>query len=617
MQLTEQQAAAVNHIGTPALVIAGAGSGKTRTLTAKIAYLVKSGYDPKRILAITFTNKAAGEMKSRLIEMTRMSPEAYPWVRTYHSACYQILRGHCHLLGYEPPIQIYSDYQQQKTMAEIAADLNIEKKFVSRLLGHISSAKNSGDPDAYFDKTPNMAHIRLTDIHARYEAELRARNVVDFDNILFLTRNLLRDHEAVRENYRRFFQYILVDEYQDSNNLQEELTRLLLGNGNLFCVGDDWQAIYGFRGSNVSHFLTFKNTYQGATVFKLEENFRSSDEIVQVANDLIGFNDQRTEKHCFSNKGGGLVEHHDFFDENDEARWVCRKIDALRELGVPYKQMAILYRTRFCSLAFEKGLRYFRIPYRMMGSKGFFERKEILDINCYLAAAAFPKDDVAFDRIVNIPKRGIGPVMMKKIGDVRVAGMSLQDAARKVLVERILAPKVHQALTHLIKLLDDIRPCKPDEAIGRIIESCGYLDYLKHYTKTEADYTARVENIDELVYTASKKDTINDYLEEAALIREDREEDEQADGQGVNLSTVHASKGLEYHSVFITGCEEDLFPHWKSKETDEELQEERRLMYVAITRAEQYLFLSRAAYRRGQAARKSRFLYEIEESLSE
>jgi DNA helicase-2/ATP-dependent DNA helicase PcrA len=615
MRLSQQQKDAIEYSGSPALVVAGAGAGKTRTLTAKIAQLVSKGYDPERILAITFTNKAANEMRGRLVHLAGLALNRFPWVRTFHSACFRILKDHCSRLGYRAPLQIYAEYQQQKTVKEIISRLNFDKKYVPAVLAHISNAKNSGNPTSYFDRKPRVSHIRLSDVFNAYEKELRLRNALDFDDILLLTRNLLRDHKDVQEQYQALFQFVLVDEYQDTNDLQEELTRLLIRNGNLFCVGDDWQAIYGFRGSNVNHFLSFAEKYQGSKIFRLEQNYRSADEIVQVANDLIGNNNHKMEKRCFSEKRGGVVDLHDFYDEREEARWVAGKIQALRDAGTAYDRMAVLYRTKFCSLSFEQALRAAGIPYRMIGSKGFFDRKEVLDINCYLTAAVFPKDDVAFERIVNVPKRGIGPAMVKKIGQVRSEDMGLQEAARKVLSEKILTPKVYSSLSQVLQCLDDIKDQKPDVAIQEVLARFKYFDYLKQYSKADSmDYTSRVENIEQLIYSASQKETIVDYLEEAALVKEDKE-DESDKNFGVNLSTVHASKGLEYLAVFIVACEEELFPHWKSKDSDTGLQEERRLMYVAVSRAERYLFLSCAHFRRGQYNQRSRFLDEIAESL--
>ncbi len=615
MELSDEQKAAVCHVHTPALVVAGAGSGKTRTLTAKIDFLIGKGFDPERILAITFTNKAADEMKSRLEELTGMPYFRFPWVRTYHSACLRILKKHCHLLGFELPLQIYAPYHQQKLIKEILLSMNREKQHAPMVISHISRAKNSGNPLKYFETRARVSGIRLRDVFELYEKELKLRNAVDFDNILLLTRDILRDHKEVRKFYQDFFQYILVDEYQDTNNLQEELTGFLVKNGNLFCVGDDWQAIYGFRGSNVNNFLSFSDKYKNATIFRLEQNYRSADEIVKLANELIEYNQKKMTKTCFSKKRGGVVEIHEFFDESQEALWVCKKIVALLQLGLKTSDIGVLYRTKFCSLAFEKIFRLNNIPYKMMGAKGFFERKEILDINSYLISAIFPKDDVSFERILNTPKRGIGPAMLKRINAARTGDMSIQEAARKIVSQRVMTPKVHKALKNLITLLDEIKNMPPEEAVKAILSECSYMDYLRRYAKAGSmDFTSRAENIKQLIYTASFHSSLEDYLEEAAIINEDREDDGEKDDKGVRLSTIHASKGLEYPAVFIVGCEENLFPHFKSIDTQAKLQEERRLMYVAMTRAEKYLYLTWADFRRNQYNERSRFLDEIEEA---
>ncbi|MCF8024318.1 MAG: ATP-dependent helicase [Desulfobacteraceae bacterium] len=611
MDLSDQQKTAVEHIG-PALVVAGAGSGKTRTLTAKVAHLIELGYCPERILAITFTNKAADEMKRRLVEITGLSIDRFPWVRTYHSACFKILKEHCRLLGYEPPLQIYSDYQQQKLIKEIMIRFDMDRKNFYALRGAISSAKNSGDPDSYFNFRPRLGPFRLRDIYEAYETELYEKNAVDFDNILLKARDLLRDHDAVREDYRAYFSYILVDEYQDTNDLQAELTRLLLGNGNLFCVGDDWQAIYGFRGSNVNNFLGFRHAYNDASIFRLEQNYRSADEIVKTANQLIRYNRDRMDKACFSMYTGGSVEIHDFFSDEEEAGWVADRIRALRSSGVSYEQIAVLYRTKFCSLPFEQALRFGGIPYQMLGDRGFFERKEILDINCYLTAAVFKKDDAAFERVINTPRRGIGPKMIEKLNAFRTPGSGLFEAASRAASEKIMSPKIHRELCELIRLLKDIEPMAPDAAIREVIARTGYEEHLRQHSKTSDEHTSRMENIDQLIYAASGYETLLDYLEEAALIREDKE-DKDSQEKGVNLATIHASKGLEFHAVFVVGCDENLLPHWKSRDSEAEIQEERRLMYVAMTRAEKFLFLTTADYRKGQFSPASRFLSEVAE----
>ena len=618
MQLSEQQKEAVEHIGSPALVVAGAGSGKTRTLTAKIAHLVELGFDTRKILAITFTNKAAGEMKKRLLKQTGLFAGNFPWVRTYHSACLLILKKHCNLLGFATPIQILTSYHQDKIFKEILVGMNVEKKYVAAVKSHISKAKNSANPLAYFEITPRVYRVRLFDVFKKYQKILKEQNAVDFDNILLFARDILREHKDVRDYYRNLFQYILVDEYQDSNDLQEELTRLLLGkHNNLFCVGDDWQAVYGFRGSNVNHFLNFPKNYSNAKIFRLEQNYRSADEIVQVANDLIDYNSNKMDKKCYSEKKGGIVEIHEFYSEYEEAKWVARKIASYHSdgYGLLYDKIAVIYRTKFCSLAFEKIFRTYKTPYQMLGGKGFFERKEIMDLNSYLTAAAFPKDDVAFDRIINVPKRGIGPGMVKKIGNARVGNMSFQDASKKITTQRVLTPKVHIALTDLLAILNDIKNLPPKEALDEVILRTDYMEYIKHYSKTEMEFIAKSENIEQLLFSASESDTITDYLEDASLIREDKEESDDDIKSGVSLMTVHASKGLEYDCVFVVGCEESLFPHWKSMESREDLQEERRLMYVAATRAERFLYLTCADRRTGKYNPRSRFLDEIEEGM--
>ncbi len=617
MELTPQQKEAVEHTGCPALVVAGAGSGKTRTLTAKISYLIEKGFEPERILAITFTNKAADEMKNRLMQLTGLALSSFPWVRTYHSACLQILKKHHTLLGFSSTPQIYQPYQCEKIVKEILLRHNYDKKHTRPVLYQISLAKNSADPDAYFRERPTYAYtVPMDEIFNAYQETLKQRSAIDFDNILLLTRDLLRDTPSVRNQYQDLFTYVLVDEYQDTNDLQEELTALLASEGNLFCVGDDWQAIYSFRGSNINHFLAFDDNYPGAKLFRLEQNFRSADEIVQIANQVIQKNENRVEKTCFSEKRGGVVEMHPFYNEGQEAQWVASKIHILHRAGIAYDQMAVLYRTKFCSLAFEQTFRAGNIPYQMMGGKGFFDRKEILDLVSYLNVAQFEKDDVSFERIINTPKRGVGPGTLKKIGALRQGDMGLMDAARQAVREKILTPKLYSSLKELLDLIEHIKPLSPSQAIMEVVRRIGYMDFLESYTKgNQRDLTSRQENIDQLIYSASRHDNLQDFLEEASLVKEDKEDDDEMVQDGVKLSTIHASKGLEYHSVFVIGCEEQLFPHWKSMESDAELEEERRLMYVAMTRAERCLYLTSAQCRRGQYNPPSRFLSEVEASL--
>ena len=618
MELSVQQQDAVNHTGSPALVVAGAGSGKTRTLTAKFSHLVNQGHDPRKILAITFTNKAAGEMKSRLIEMTGLNFQNFAWVRTYHSACLMILKQHCEKSGYMSPIQVFSVYQQQKLAKELCVKNNIEKKHANKILSMISRAKNFGNPGKYFDLKPAFFSVKIEDLFGQYEKRLKEMNSVDFDNILLKTRDLLRDHKEIRDFYQTYFSYILVDEYQDTNNLQDDLTNLLLGDHrNLFCVGDDWQSVYGFRGSNVNHFLGFSEKYKDSKIFRLEENYRSADEIVQAANDLIDYNPDKMDKKCFSQKKGGVVEIYDFLSDSHEAEWVARRIKGLNRqgLGIGYDKMAVVYRTKFCSLPFEKIFRSYRIPYSLKGSQGFFERMEVLDINSYLSAAFFPNDDVSFERIVNTPKRGIGPSMIKKMAAMRTQGTSLQEAARIMVKDRVLSKKIHENLSQVLEILDEIKDLAPARAMEVVLGKTNYYEYLEKKTKTNDEFISKKENLEQLIHTARSKNDLLEYLEEAALIREDKEDED--DSTGVSLLTIHSAKGLEYDTVFIVGCEERLFPHWRSIDAgDNALFEERRLMYVAMTRAERFLYLTHANYRKGEFSTPSRFIDQIQECLS-
>ncbi|HGY10957.1 MAG TPA: ATP-dependent helicase, partial [Desulfobacterales bacterium] len=368
---------------------------------------------------------------------------------------------------------------------------------------------------------------------------------------------------------------------------------------NLFCVGDDWQAVYGFRGSNVNHFLGFPDKYKNSKIFRLEENYRSANEIVQVANDLIDYNPDKMDKKCFSKKKGGVVEIYDFMSDFYEAEWVAKRIKGLNRKGqgIGFDKIAVVYRTKFCSLPFEKIFRAYQIPYSLKGSQGFFERMEILDINSYLSAAFFSNDDVSFERIANTPKRGIGPAMIKRIADIRTEGTSLQDAARIMVKDRVLSKKIHENLSQVLEILDEITDMAPARAMEIVIERTNYFEYLEKKTKTKAEFVSKKENIEQLIYTARAKDDL--------------------DSSGVSLLTIHSAKGLEYDTVFIVGCEERLFPHWRSIDAgDNAVFEERRLMYVAMTRAERFLYLTHASYRKGEFATPSRFIGQIQECLS-
>lgn len=619
-QLSKVQEEAVLYVGGPSIITAGAGSGKTRTLTGKIAHLVNDlGYDPAGILAITFTNKAAGEMKSRLHKTTGRSFRDFPWVRTFHSACFQILKEHCELLGYKKPLLIHSENQQKSDMKKVLLQLGLDKKYLNPLAGLISRAKNSGDPEGYLKEYGRVP--RKGEAYKLYQDLLEQQNAVDFDDILILTRDLLKNHPDIREMYQNKFNHILIDEFQDSNEIQNQVVKYLLKNGNLTVVGDDYQSIYKFRGADPSYFINFPKEYPDARIFKLEENYRSTDPIVAAADALIAHNRNRMEKKCFSTRSGSLIQLKHFRDEEAEAEWVADKCWEYRNHHeIALENIAILYRTKFCSLSFERAMRFKGIPYKMMGGKGFFERREVQDINSYLISALNIRDDTSFERTINIPRRGIGPGAIKKILAHKDSGMSLQEGCGKAVRDNILPKKTGAALENLLDLLSVLRKTAPAEAIRKIVAETGYDAYMKTYCEDIQDYDSRVENIQQMVYSASQKRSIEAYLEDCALIKEDQD-DADDDGYGVRLSTFHAAKGLEYAVVFVVAVEEGLLPHWRSvgnfsgsgslQEDEEGIEEERRLMYVAMTRAAHHLHLSWSQFRKGEHSMPSRFLKEI------
>lgn len=623
--LSPAQAEAVQYVGSPTIVTAGAGSGKTRTLTSKIAFLVKDlGYDPGKILAITFTNKAASEMKARLEKATGRRMDEFPWVRTFHSACFRILKEHCDLLGYEKPLTIHDANQQKTHLKRVLAELDLDKKYLQPAASMVSHAKNSGDPLRYLNahgRVPHKQHI-----YRLYNELLEGHNCVDFDDILLLTRDLLRKFPEIRSRYREAFDYILVDEFQDSNAIQNEIVDLLLRNGNLTVVGDDYQSIYKFRGADPQHFINFPEKYEGARVFRLEENFRSTTQIVAASDTLIAKNVWRMEKQCFSRRDGGPIHVRCLPDDESEARWVadqCWRLASIQK--IPLENLAILTRTKFVSLPFERALRQQRLPYTMVGAQGFFLRREVQDLNSYLICAVNRRDDLSFERIINIPKRGIGPGAIKKIQGVRGTNESLRDAARKAVERHILPKKAGAELARLLDLLKAIARERPDDALRRVVQAVNYEEYLQSFAENAEDFDSRRENIKEMIYDASQKNSIADYLEDAALIRDDQDEEDR--GSGVKLSTIHAAKGLEFKAVFVVALEEGLLPHHRSLRQDimdgdedgeghsEGIEEERRLMYVAMTRATDHLFLSCATIRRGEFTLPSRFLEEIPDHL--
>ena len=618
-QLSPVQQAAVRYVSSPTLVTAGAGSGKTRTLTHKIAYLVNElQLKPEKILAITFTNKAAAEMKGRLEKITGRPVEDFPWVRTFHSACFRILKEHCTLLGYRTPLSIHDDSQQKKHLKKALAEFNLDKKFLNGTMSMISHAKNSGDPIGYvnlYGKVP-----RKRELYRLYNEMLERSNAVDFDDILLLTRDLLAKFPEIRKRYQESFDHILIDEFQDTNNIQNEIVDLLLRDGNLTVVGDDYQSIYKFRGAEPLHFINFPQKYPEAKVFKLEENYRSTAQIVAASDTLIANNARRMEKKCFSTRQGELIQVLRFPDEQTEAEWVAEKCrDYAGYERIPLEEIAILFRTKFTSLPFERAMRLARVPYTMSGAQGFFQRREIQDVNAYLLSASNPRDEIAFERILNVPRRGIGPGALKKILLCKENELSLQDACRQCVSSRMLPPKTAAAIEKLLGFLETLKFENPATAIERVVREMHYDEHLKATAENIEDFESRLENIREMIFDASRKSSIVEYLEDAALLREDQD---MSDAKtGVRLSTIHAAKGLEFKAVFVVAMEDGILPHSRSinSETeeayDEAIEEERRLMYVAMTRASDHLTLTLAQYRRNEPMQPSRFLEEIPETF--
>jgi len=618
-RLSTAQRSAVSYVSTPAIITAGAGSGKTKTLTSKIAFLVNQlGFTPEKILAITFTNKAADEMKERLVKITGRPVSDFPWVRTFHSACFRILKAHCELLGYRKPLLIHADYQQKAHLKKALAELSLDKKYLRAAAGMISKAKNSARPHNHleaFGKVP-----RKRELYRRYNELLEQSNSVDFDDILLLTRDLLTKFQEIRRQYQEAFDYILVDEFQDSNAIQNEIIDLLIKNGNLTVVGDDYQSIYKFRGADPAHFINFPAVYRDARIFKLERNYRSTAQIVAAADAVIANNSHRIAKHCFSDREGDPVQLKRFPDEQSEANWIADKCrEYLHYQSIPPDQIAILFRTKFTSLAFERALRSGRVPYTMIGAQGFFQRREVQDINAYLISAVNPKDDVSFERIINVPKRGIGPAAISRILAAKQGDMSLQEACRQAVGQSALPKKSNIALARLLDFLASLSDLSPDYAIIKVMSDMEYDEHLRSFSEDKSDYISRKENIEQMVFTASQKTSIADYLEDAALIREDQDNEEGF--AGIRLSTIHAAKGLEFKVVFVVTLEEGLLPHHRSfdreaeAESIEGIEEERRLMYVAMTRASDRLHLTWSMTRRGESTRPSRFLKEIPKHL--
>ena len=633
--MNERQKEAVQHTQGPLLIMAGAGSGKTRVLTHRMAYiLAEEEVHPWNILAITFTNKAAREMKERLSQL--VGPQAEDmWVSTFHSMCVRILRRDIEILGYQRSFTICDPSEQQTSMKRILKKLDIdsEKYDYRMILNRISQAKNDlEDVEEFNKKYTGYVEQIIGKCYREYQKELAKSMTLDFDDLIMLTVQLFQKHPETLQYYQQKFQYIHVDEYQDTNHAQYRLVTMLAKKFKNICVvGDADQSIYGWRGADMSNILEFEKDYRNAKVVLLEQNYRSTKTILQAANHVIENNVNRKVKKLWTeNEEGQAITYYRAQSEQDEGRYVLSQIQSLLRDGYHYDDFAILYRTNAQSRVMEENLLKSNIPFRLVGGQRFFERLEIKDLLAYLRLIVNSQDDLSFRRIVNSPKRGIGATSLAKLSDfAEVYQFSLLEASLQTTLSP-LSGKAAKALEKFATTIEELRKMQEflsiSEFVEQVIEKTGYLTSLEQQHTMEAD--ARIENIQEFISVAKQfeQDRLEEESEESPLLQfltdlslvSDVDSDD-GDGRMVTLMTLHTAKGLEFPVVFIIGLEEGIFPSSRSIMEHDDVEEERRLAYVGITRAEQKLFLtnaySRLLYGRTQTNRPSRFVLEIGEEL--
>ncbi|MBD5606351.1 MAG: DUF3553 domain-containing protein [Candidatus Eremiobacteraeota bacterium] len=625
--LSDVQREAVSHTDGPVLIFAGAGSGKTRVLTHRIAYLLnEKNVFPDRILAVTFTNKAAGEMKARLEKMVGNAARDL-WVGTFHATCVRMLRRDGKKIGIASNFAIMDDTDQRSIIRDVLHDLDFDERQISpgAALAEISKAKNALlDADKYESKNTSFFGERIAQVFREYDRRLRESNGLDFDDLIAKTIELLENDVDVRTRYQNKFRYILVDEYQDVNYAQYKLCAVLADeHKNLTVVGDDDQSIYSWRGSDYKNILRFEEDFPGAKVFKLEENYRSTQTILTVANEIVSLNEGRAEKKLFTNRSpGDAVTVYGAETERAEARYVIEKIKELVREGAAYRDFLVLYRTNAQSRVFEEGFLGEGIPYRVVGGVGFYARTEIKDMMAYLRYIVNPSDAVAFRRIVNVPRRSIGQQTLASLVDAaNAAGVSVgQTVFDKELLRRAV-PKKQKELERFADLITSLRERAGDLSISdllvAVMEESGYIRELQ--SEDTADAKSRLENLQELVGVAKEFEaqenagTLDDFLANVALVSDLDTLDPSS--SFVTLMTLHAAKGLEFPVVFLTGLEEGVFPHNRALTDLTELEEERRLAYVGITRAMDRLYMSyamrRTLFGNTFAHPKSRFLEEM------
>lgn len=630
--LNEQQQEAVFCTEGPLLLLAGAGSGKTRVLTHRIAYLMDQGVNPYHIMAITFTNKAAKEMRERVDDLVGFGAE-HIWVSTFHSTCVRILRRHIDKLGYGNSFTIYDADDQKSLIKQICKQYKIDTKMMPerKIINEISSAKDEFmTPSEYETRHQyDFKKKKIAQIYKEYQRQLKANNALDFDDLIFKTVELFQFHPEVLDYYQERFRYIMVDEYQDTNTIQFQLVSMLARKyQNLCVVGDDDQSIYKFRGANVKNILNFENVFPEAVTIKLEQNYRSTKNILNAANEVIKHNKGRkTKKLWTENEEGDLIEFHQYGTEYEEARKIIHEIEDLSKEGYDYKNMAILYRTNAQSRVFEESFMIKNIPYRIVGGTNFYQRKEVKDILSYLKVVDNGLDDLAVRRIINVPRRGIGAATIEKINVYAVEhNVSFLDACFSSDSIDTLgnAKKKINGFADLIReFRRKMQEGSLEELFKYITDETGYIANLKAEETEEAE--GRIENINELLNKVvtyeqeAEEASLSELLEEIALVA-DIDNLEDSDNRVV-LMTLHSAKGLEFPYVFICGMEDGIFPSYMTvmSEDDDDMEEERRLCYVGITRAKKKLYLSAAKRRmmqgRTQFNKVSRFIDEIPEQL--
>ena len=634
--MNDRQAEAVQTTEGPLLIMAGAGSGKTRVLTHRIAYLIdEKMVNPWNILAITFTNKAAREMKERAAALNPATQDCL--IATFHSMCVRILRREADHIGYNRNFTIVDPGEQRTLMKRILKNLNLDpKKWNERaILGTISNAKNDLiDEVAYANLAGDMYTEIVAKCYMAYQKELRQSEAMDFDDLIMLTLRLFDQNPDVLTYYQQRYQYIHVDEYQDTNHAQYQLVKLLASRFKNICVvGDADQSIYGWRGADMQNILDFEKDYPEAKVVLLEENYRSTKTILRAANEVIRNNRNRRPKNLWTqNEDGEEIVYYRANDEQDEALFVARTIDQLSREGYSHKDFAVLYRTNAQSRTVEEALLKSNIPYTMVGGTKFYSRKEIRDIIAYLNLIANPSDNISYERVVNEPKRGVGPGTVDKIRNFAATQeISLLDASANIMLSPVKG-KAAQAVYEFANLILDLRDRLDDYSVTELVElvlkKTGYSAALAAQATLESQ--ARIENIEEFLSVTKNfdenpdnptdetgLDKLSRFLNDLALIADTDDGDQES--SEVTLMTLHAAKGLEFPVVFLVGMEENVFPLSRASEDENELEEERRLAYVGITRAEKILYLtnanSRLLYGRTNYNQPTRFLREISSDL--